>query len=377
MHTVREPSPLTFYRTAPAVPAAHARPARTGDARPEPRAKKPYTRRRGDVSQQVRFGVQLAFLLIAVWVGAQFYLWVRYYETAGATIRVSRPPGVEAWLPIAALMNTKALLLTWQVPAIHAAGMFMLIAFLAMSFVLRKSFCGWVCPVGTISEWLWQAGRSIFGRTFALPRWADIPLRSLKYILFGLFFYVVVTMPVTAIVEFLTSPYGLVADVKMLDFFRRMGQMTAIVLAVLVVLSVFVKNFWCRFLCPYGAMTGLVALVSPTRIRRDPVACIDCEKCAKACPAGLPVDTALSIRSAECTACMSCVAVCPAAGALDLTVGLGRQRNLQPWMVATGIAVIFLAIVGYARLTGHWHTDLPDVLYFDLIPKASDFAHPG
>jgi polyferredoxin len=183
-------------------------------------------------------------------------------------------------------------------------------------------------------------------------------------------------MPVPAIVEFLTSPYGLVADVKMLDFFRRMGQATAIVLAVLVVLSVFVKNFWCRFLCPYGAMTGLLGLASPTRIRRDPVACIDCAKCAVACPAGLAVDTALSVRSAECTACMSCVAVCPAAGALDLTIGLRRQRILQPWMVATGIAVIFLGIVGYAQLTGHWHTDLPDALYLDLIPRASQFAHP-
>jgi ferredoxin len=109
-------------------------------------------------------------------------------------------------------------------------------------------------------------------------------------------------------------------------------------------------------------MTGLVALVSPTRIRRDPVACIDCAKCAAACPAGLPVDTALSVRSAECTACMSCVAVCPAAGALDLTIGVRRQRILQPWMVAAGIAVIFLGLVGYAQLTGHWHSDLPDAL---------------
>jgi polyferredoxin len=371
MQMLRDGSaPVAFYRSTAAA-------ARTPPApRPVSRTKKPYTRRRGDVSQQVRFGVQLAFMVITLWVGAQFYVWVRYFETSGATLEVSRPPGVEAWLPIAALMNTKAFLLTGDVPPVHPAGMFMLIAFVAMSLLLRKSFCSWVCPVGTISEWLWQTGEAVSGRTFALPRWFDVPLRSLKYILFGLFFYVVVTMPVPAIVEFLTSPYGLVADVKMLDFFRRMGQTTAIVMAILVVLSLFVKNFWCRFLCPYGAMTGLVALISPTRIRRDPAACIDCAKCAIACPAGLPVDTASSIRSAECTACMSCVSVCPAAGALDLRVGLHRPRVLQPWMVAAGIAVIFLGLVGYARLTGHWHTDLPDVIYFDLIPRASEFAHP-
>lgn len=371
MQMLRDGSvPVTFYRATPA--AARTRPAPL----PAARVKKPYTRRRGDGSQQVRLGVQLAFMLVTVWVGAQFYLWVRYFETAGATLKVDRPPGVEAWLPIAALMNAKAFLLTGAVPEIHPAGMFMLIAFVAMSWLLRKSFCSWVCPVGTISEWLWQTGQAVVGRTFALPRWFDIPLRSLKYILFGLFLYVVVTMPVPDIVGFLTSPYGLIADVKMLDFFRRMGQTTAIVLAILVVLSLVVKNVWCRFLCPYGAMTGLVALVSPTRIRRDPVACIDCAKCAVACPAGLPVDTALSIRSAECTACMSCVAVCPAVGALDLTAGLRRPRVLQPWMVATAIAVIFLGLVGYARLAGHWHTELPDALLFDLIPRASEFGHP-
>jgi hypothetical protein len=68
--------------------------------------------------------------------------------------------------------------------------------------------------------------------------------------------------------------------------------------------------------------------------------------------------------------------VCPAAGALDLRIGLRRHRVLKPWMVAAGVAVIFFGIVGYARLAGHWHTDLPDALYFQLIPRASEFAHP-
>lgn len=46
----------------------------------------------------------------------RFYLWVRFYETAGATVSVPRPPGVEGWLPVAALMNLKYLLLTASVP---------------------------------------------------------------------------------------------------------------------------------------------------------------------------------------------------------------------------------------------------------------------
>lgn len=374
-----ETLPLIFYRST----AMGSSPLRSAPVKPvlRPsggRPRKPFMRRCGDNSQRIRSATQLIFVLITAWVGVQFYLWVRYYETSGESLRVSRPPGVEAWLPIAALMTLKDFLLTGHIPQLHPAGMFMLMAFLAISWIYRKAFCSWICPVGTFSEWLWKGGQATFGRTFSLPRWLDIPLRGLKYILFGLFAYVVVTMPVPAIREFLHTPYGLVADVKMLDFFRKMGETTTVVLAVLVILSVFVKNFWCRYLCPYGAMTGLVALFSPTRIRRDPVACLDCAKCTRACPAGLPVGTKLSIRSAECSACMTCVAVCPAVGALDLKTGLTSVRSVAvpAWALAAGVAIVFFGIVGYARATGHWHTDIPDAMLFELIPRAGEFGHP-
>ena len=114
------------------------------------------------------------------------------------------------------------------------------------------------------------------------------------------------------------SPYGAIADVRMLNFFRDLGETAAIVLAVLVVASVLVQNFWCRYLCPYGALLGMASLLSPLRIRRSESACIDCAKCAKACPSALPVDKLISIKSAECTGCMECVAVCPSEGALQL-----------------------------------------------------------
>jgi polyferredoxin len=363
------PQPVIFYSSTPPVPAARPRVT--------VHTKKAFTRRRGDVSQQVRFTAQLGFAAITLWVGVQFVMWVRYFESGGTTLRVERPDGVEAWLPIASLMNLKTLILTRTVPEMHAAGMFMLIAFLSISFLYRKAFCSWMCPVGAVSEWLWQTGRMLFKRTLTAPRWLDVPLRGLKYILLGLFLYVVIAMPVPEIRAFLGGPYGLVADVKMLNFFRHMGEGTAIVLAVLVGSSLVVKNTWCRYLCPYGALMGLVALVSPTRIVRNADACIDCAKCAKACPAGLPVDVLASVRSAECTACMSCVAVCPAEGALDLTFGLPRRRSpVRPWALAAAVMIVFLGIVGYARAAGHWHTSLPQSVYFELVPRADDFAHP-
>jgi polyferredoxin len=367
------PQPALFYRSSSSGPVL----VPAVQPRVTVRHKKAFTRRRGDVSQQVRFGVQLCFAAITLWVGVQFVLWVRYFESGGRTIRVDRPDGVEAWLPIASLMNLKTFVLTRTVPDMHAAGMFMLIAFLSISFMYRKAFCSWMCPVGAISEWLWQTGRTVLKRTLTPPRWLDVPLRGLKYLLLALFLSVVIVMPVPEIRAFLGGPYGLVADVKMLNFFRHMGEGTAIVLVVLAGLSLVVKNVWCRYLCPYGALMGLVALVSPTRIVRNADACIDCGKCAKACPSNLPVDVLGSVRSAECSACMSCVAVCPAEGALDLTFGLGRRRTpVTSWGLATAVLIVFLGIVGYARVAGYWHTSLPDRVYFELVPRADAFAHP-
>jgi polyferredoxin len=349
------------YILTPVAPAAHTR--------------KPFVRRHAGKEQLIRQSVQMGFLLLNVWVGAQFYLFVRHYETGGLTTYVARPPGVEGWLPIAALMNLKLLVLTGEFPHLHPAGLTLLVAFLGISILLRKAFCSWLCPIGTISEWLWQGGEAMFGRTLRVWRPLDIPLRSLKYILLGLFLYAVGSMSAGGIVEFLQSPYGLIADVKMLNFFRAMGTTAAVVIAILLIGSVFVKNLWCRYLCPYGALMGIVALASPTRIQRNPDLCIDCGKCARACPAALPVDTSLTIRSAECSACMQCVTACPAAGALDLT--LGRRRALPAWSVAAAVLTIFLGLVGLARITGHWHTLVDDATYFSLIPDADRYGHPG
>lgn len=340
-----------------------------------PKPKKQLQRRLApDRSQRWRRAFQLSFLALNLWIGTQFVLFVHYYESGGHGMKVARPAGVEGWLPIASLMNLKILLGTGHIPRVHPAGMFLLIAFLAISWLLRKSFCGWLCPVGTISEWLWRLGRQTFGRNWRLPRSFDLALRSLKYILLGLFLYAVGSMTVPALQAFLEGPYGMVSDVKMLNFFRFMGLAGAVVMALLVVLSVFVQNFWCRYLCPYGALMGLAALASPLRIRREAALCIDCGKCAKACPAVLPVDRLVGIASVECTGCLECVAVCPAEGALRMSAP--RRRTVPAWSMGAAAAVLFLAICGYARWAGYWNTDLPERAYYDLIPHAREFTHP-
>ena len=366
---------------------------------PPRKGKKKLIRRSAlDNSQRVRHVVQLAFVLLNAWLGIQFYLWVRFFERGCVGLRIPRPAGAEGWLPIAGLMNFKVFVTTGRIPEVHPAAMFLFMAFVSISLLAKKAFCSWLCPVGTFSEASGALGRKIFRRNLRLPRWLDIPLRGLKYLLLAFFVFVIGAMSAAAISDFMRTPYGLIADVKMLNFFRDMSQTAAIVLLALVLLSILVENFWCRYLCPYGALMGLASLLSPLKIRRDPAACIDCSRCTRACPASLPVDKLVTIRSVECTACMACIASCPAEGSLQFSLGPGRvpaasstpmlawqsattpprfRRPVTPLAMAAIIAFIFLGTVLVARATNHWQTHIPNSVYRELVPNADQATHPG
>jgi polyferredoxin len=244
-----------------------------------------------------------------------------------------------------------------------------------MSIALKKSFCSWVCPVGALSELLYKIGGKIFGRNFNIHPYLDYPLRSLKYILMVFFlFAVVVQMSNWMIFAFMITPYWKIADVKMLGFFTDMTTTTAVVLLVLVVLSIPFKNFWCRYLCPYGALVGLLSYLSPVKITRNDEACTHCHRCTKNCPSLLKVEEQERVTSPECTGCLTCVANCPSRGALD--IALPSRKPLKPLVYAALVAVVFFGIIGTAKLTGHWESAVSYEEYKQLIPDAEKLEHP-
>ena len=189
-----------------------------------------------------------------------------------------------------------------------------------------------------------------------VPRWLDLTLSSIKYLLLAFFAWIIlVEMPVEAIDEFVHGQYNVAADAKMLLFFLDLSSTAALVLGGLVLLSLVVKNAWCRWGCPYGALLGIASWASPLRIVRDVDACTDCGACTRACPVDIPVQYRPQVRSPECTGCMSCVA----AGTVPSCLGVSRGKKVSPWLVpAVGVGVM-LAFWGVAAATGHWTSEVP------------------
>ena len=304
-------------------------------------------------SQFLRSSVQLAFVLLCIWIGLEFYLFVRWGASGGAAQPVTRPPGAEGFLPISALMSFKYWLETGIVNQIHPSGFFIFVAIVAVSFLFKKAFCSWLCPIGTLSESLWMLGEKLFGRNLRITKWIDRPLRSLKYLLLLFFAVAIWRMDVASMKAFIESPYNRMADVKMYLFFAQISSTALWTILVLMVLSIVVKNFWCRYLCPYGALLGFLSILSPVKITRQKSTCIDCELCTKACPSAINIHTAGRVWSDECTACMKCVEVCPVNNTLDLRTP-HSSKPIPSWVFGGLVAGVFIAVTGLAMLSGSW-----------------------
>ena len=326
--------------------------------------------------QKIRFIVQTLFALLCIWIGVEFYQFPQFLETNGAAAYSSRPPGVDGFLPISSFMGFYLFLATGEVHTAHPAGFFIFFAIVLVSLVFGKAFCSWLCPVGFLSELIGDFGKKIFGKDLKLPKFFDYPLRSLKYLLLGFLLYsVFFLMSVPAVQAFLDSPYNLVSDIKMFYFFADISRFSLIVIGALFLLSIVFRGFWCRYLCPYGALLGITTLLSPNKIRRNPISCIDCGLCNKACPSFIKVDKVKTVISDECTTCMNCVDACPVADTLQLETIAVKKKISKKW-VAVGVVSVFMLVTGYGIITSKWQNNISKEEYLELYKDMDSFGHP-
>lgn len=325
--------------------------------------------------RKVRYIVQWAIFSIVIYAGFNLYQFMTGLKQSGVP-PVNHPSSVEGFLPIGALMALKLWIAEGIFDPVHPAGLVIFIGALLLAVLLKKSFCSWICPVGTFSDGVWRLGKGIFGRNFVIPKYMDYALRSIKYIIMALSLYAVfIKMPASKTEAFLNTSFWKVSDIKLLRFFFvNITPVTKITLIVLFVLSIFYKNFWCRYLCPYGGLLGMLSFFSPLKITRIDSKCIHCGLCSKNCPSYLPVDIKRVVRSPECTGCLTCVSHCPSKGALD--VAFIGKKAISPEIVMASIVAIFFGIVLIAQVAGKWHSVVSYDELFRIMPFIDTLAHP-
>ena len=289
-------------------------------------------------------------------------------------------PDFEAYCPFGGLQALGSYLTMDSLSCSMTSTQIMMGVALFIGIVLfSRLFCGYICPLGTIGEWIGKLGDRLKIRI--TPKgFVDYVLRLLKYVLLFLTFYFTLKTSELFCKKF--DPYyaavtGFNSDVVL--------WWALIAIGALLLGSLFFRLFWCRYLCPLGALSAIfkyswwflgamavyvillllglkISYVYPlliitaggyilevtrmTRVRPDPVhitrntdTCTSCGLCTISCPQGIDVASMGKVTHADCTLCGDCLHACPEKDTLQI-----NKRNMK-WLPAVVLgALIILGI---------------------------------
>ena len=269
------------------------------------------------------------------------------------------------------------------------------IALVVLTVLLGRFFCGWICPLGTTLD----ISDHLLFRRFRRPKVKySTKLRNLKYyILVGFLVGAIFSLQLIWLadpISIVTRSYGVILypyfsyvtrstfdalyRVKGVNFisepiygvFRnyllplqqptsRMLMLFFGIFAVILVLSILQRRFWCRNLCPLGGLLGLLSTRLSFWRRRVNSRCIECGECRRACgPGAIPEDPRYYWPQ-ECTECMTCRDVCPV-NAINFglkqpfldkpaTIGLDLSRRSFVKSAIAGLAAVPLFKLNYRK----------------------------
>ena len=191
---------------------------------------------------------------------------------------------------------------------------------IVVSAIFGRFFCGYMCSFGAIQDFFHYLGSKIFKhRIKRMPEKVDHYIKYLKYV-------VLVTILImwcfgVSLPEFMdpwtafgsiiawniTSPTTVSLDLAYT--FTNLWLGTSIMLLIFI-FSIFVDRFFCRYLCPMGAIFTLVSKFRLFKIKKDREVCGACRLCTSTCKMGIPLYQYDEVNSGECIDCMKCVHVC-------------------------------------------------------------------
>lgn len=275
---------------------------------------------------------------------------------AGGGVRFLSDASLHALCPFGGVVTLYNLAVTGTlIQKIHMSSVILMGLIFLLAVLFGPVFCGWVCPLGTIQEWVGKLGRKLFGKKYNhfIPWKLDRHMRHLRY---GVFIWVIfVTARSGQLLFERVDPYN-----ALFTFWTKEAALPSlIILALTLGASLLIERPWCKYLCPYGVLLGIFNKFRLFKIIRNGESCISCGKCDRSCPMNIPVSTRKSVKDCQCISCLKCTSElgCPV-GETVLLKSTDKSKKAVP---AAAVAVIVLLLIfggiGAAEAADVWTTE--------------------
>jgi len=177
--------------------------------------------------------------------------------------------------------------------------------------IFGRAFCGWACPFGTLHDLLSPTNRrkEVKTRNYWYVKYAILFL-ALALAWFALDTIFCKFCPSGSLFASIPYPPREYLLYNRFSELREPFYIHMFTLALTVVLALLISRFWCRYLCPMGAIAGAFNKVSVVRISLDEKRCKKCDVCLEACGMGITELEDIGV-STDCILCGRCVEACP------------------------------------------------------------------